>query len=49
MNYCECEDWKTFSKKLDSFIIFGFTHGLTYPEEGIFKYCPWCGKKLCSG
>jgi hypothetical protein len=42
---CECDKWKLFLKEMDGLVMFASVHGIKY-QSGVFKYCPWCGKKL---
>lgn len=45
---CDCEPWQKYIKLLDSYIQISSIRGAThahYPKEGVFIYCPWCGKK----
>ena len=45
---CECEEWKKYLPILNSHTMMSAIRGAThtpYPNEGIFIYCPWCGKK----
>lgn len=46
--YCGCEDWEPNIEKVNSLMCsaFNISHGLTGYNGKIFKYCPWCGKKL---
>lgn len=47
---CDCEDWKKYIERVKAPEIFIQTTRpyvmKPYPKEGVFKYCPWCGKKL---
>lgn len=46
---CNCENWRKFSPILEAQQWFATNHNLSfveeYPAEGVFLYCPWCGKK----
>ena len=45
---CDCEGWKEYLPILNSHTVMSSIRGAThtpYPEEGVFLYCPWCGKK----
>lgn len=51
MNYhpCNCKNWRKYMPILEEQEFFASAHNLSfvqeYPVEGIFLYCPWCGKK----
>ncbi|MCK5023709.1 MAG: hypothetical protein KAS04_06035 [Candidatus Aenigmarchaeota archaeon] len=44
---CYCNGWKTYGPILFNQQAFASTHTFIdpFPAEGVFKYCPWCGKK----
>ena len=45
---CDCEGWKKYIPILDSHTVMSAMRGAThipYPEEGVFKFCPWCGNQ----
>lgn len=42
---CKCEDYKNGIKEIEGSLEWAFAHGREY-KGGVFKYCPWCGKKL---
>jgi len=41
---CDCDDWRLDMNQINSFILFAFSHGITYKGKQ-FRYCPWCGKE----
>ena len=44
---CDCADWKKGIEELKKCIVISTKHGEKY-EGGLFRWCPWCGKKLKS-
>jgi len=43
---CTCQKWKQHIPRLESLVMIGFVHGMTVEHGVVFKFCPWCGKKL---
>jgi len=44
---CNCKEWKRGIDQIDGFIGFAATHTfIAKYTGGVFRYCPWCGKKL---
>ena len=44
----DCEKWKIYLPILNSHTIISSVRSSThipYPKDGVFLYCPWCGKK----
>lgn len=42
---CDCEGFRKYNNILNAQQVFAAMRGMEYPAEGIFIYCPWCGKK----
>ncbi len=45
MKKCTCDLWEFNWPQLKKVQIFSILHGINYTAD-MFKYCPWCGKKL---
>ena len=43
---CTCKDWLKNIDKLNAPWMLSLVHGCIGYDGRIFKYCPWCGKKL---
>ena len=43
---CNCQDWKENINKVNAGFGLSAIHGLGGYQGKVFKYCPWCGKKL---
>ena len=45
--YCKCKDWREGMKQIAEQAIFCSNHaGAPKYDAKVFKYCPWCRKKL---
>ena len=44
---CDCEKWQRIMPILQEQQTMAQIRGYvtTYPDDGIFTHCPWCGKK----
>ena len=44
---CDCDGWKNYMPILDEQqTVAQMRSWVTeYPTEGVFKFCPWCGKQ----
>jgi len=42
---CDCKDWNLWAEEIFAAQVFMSVHGFDYKGK-VFKYCPWCKKKL---
>ena len=44
---CDCEGWKNYMPIIDEHQTLAQMkfYATEYPAEGVFKFCPWCGKQ----
>jgi len=44
---CDCQEWKKYMPIIEEqqCIAQIKSYVTSYPKEGIFKFCPWCGKE----
>ncbi len=45
---CTCDGWKKYIHLIDAALMISASHPQlvkSYPAEGIFKFCPWCGTR----
>jgi len=45
---CACEEWKSYNKVMKEWAVLLQTYGdnIYWNKVKIFKYCPYCSKKL---
>lgn len=43
--FCDCKDWEEGMRQLEGFTMLAHHKGIPYTAK-IFKWCPWCGKRL---